>query len=412
MTAPTPPPPAAARRRRLLVGLAAFAVVSAGFVPAAGAQTTGAKLAIVSGMPATTTVGATGVGAFLSFTNRSDPSEGAVTIPANAIAFTPSCGVLPTAGPTCPTPDLGVFALSATASGRSGTDCAGQAFTITQKSATTGEVTFTGPAITLTASPPGSTNGGSCIIDFTFDVLKPPAIDADSAKAGTQTVQTVEAAGWHTAAWHTGTCWAAGETTVAVASPSITTQVSPAAINLGESFTDTATLAGGVAPTGTVTFAFYGPADTTCSGAPVFTSPSGSVNGDGPYTSAAYTPTATGTYRAIASYSGNATNAAVSTACNDSGESVVVSAVPSPSPSPTPVSSPTTPSSPSAAVFVPAAPTPTPSPSTTVLGTSFTKAKPTLPVTGPTAPLGLLGLLGLGLVGAGIGLLVRGRLRP
>ena len=118
----------------------------------------------------------------------------------------------------------------------------------------------------------------------------------------------------------------------------------------------------------------------------MFTSPPVAVNGAGSYTSAPYTPTVAGTFRTIASYSGNASNVPVTTKCNDTGESVVVSAA-SPSPSK-------------------AAPTPTPS--TSVLGASINK-KPTLPVTGPSLPIGPLGLIGIALVAAGAALLRKRR---
>ena len=48
------------------------------------------------------------------------------------------------------------------------------------------------------------------------------------------------------------------------------------------------------------------------------------VNGNGAYGSGDFTPTAAGTYRWIANYSGDANNAATANACNDANESVVV----------------------------------------------------------------------------------------
>ncbi|MEA2504768.1 MAG: hypothetical protein QOG36_1811, partial [Actinomycetota bacterium] len=46
-------------------------------------------------------------------------------------------------------------------------------------------------------------------------------------------------------------------------------------------------------------------------------------------------------------------------------------------------------------------PLPTPTPSTSVLGTNISRG-PALPVTGVGFPLGLLGLLGVCLIGAGV----------
>jgi hypothetical protein len=107
------------------------------------------------------------------------------------------------------------------------------------------------------------------------------------------------------------------------AKPKISTQVSKPEITIGDSVTDTAQLTAGNAPTGTITFRVYGPDDATCSGAPVATY-SVTVNGNGAYPSPAFTAGAVGTYRWIASYSGDWRNEAVSGACNDPGEKVVV----------------------------------------------------------------------------------------
>src|SRR6185295_6828407 len=96
---------------------------------------------------------------------------------------------------------------------------------------------------------------------------------------------------------------------------SVTTQASPP-IPLGGAIHDTAVLTGGISPTGSITFRLFGPNDATCSAAIVFTSivP---VTGNGSYLSASFTPSLTGTYRWIAAYSGDAANAASTTACND-----------------------------------------------------------------------------------------------
>ncbi len=103
----------------------------------------------------------------------------------------------------------------------------------------------------------------------------------------------------------------------------IVTKVSADTITIGGSVTDTATLSGGNNPTGTITFKVYGPDDATCSGAVVFTD-TVTVNGNGSYTSDAFIPADVGTYRWIASYSGDAKNTASSGACGDQNEQVVV----------------------------------------------------------------------------------------
>jgi len=104
--------------------------------------------------------------------------------------------------------------------------------------------------------------------------------------------------------------------------PTLATQASPA-VTLGAAISDTATLSGGAAPTGTITFRLYGPNDATCTTVAVFTS-AVAVNGNGIYASASFTPTVTGTYRWIATYSGDANNAGVATACNIFNENVIV----------------------------------------------------------------------------------------
>ena len=103
----------------------------------------------------------------------------------------------------------------------------------------------------------------------------------------------------------------------------LTTQASAAA-QLGGLIHDTATLSGGVAPTGTITFSSFGPNDATCTAVPAFTSIV-TVAGNGSYTSANFTPSVAGTYRWVATYSGDANNVASATACNDANESVTVS---------------------------------------------------------------------------------------
>jgi hypothetical protein len=111
--------------------------------------------------------------------------------------------------------------------------------------------------------------------------------------------------------------------TAAKASPTISTSAS-GGVTIGGSVHDTATLSGGSSPTGTLTFKLYGPNDSSCSGSPAVTGDV-TVSGNGSYDSAAFVPSAVGTYRWIASYSGDGSNNAVSGACNDANESVVVS---------------------------------------------------------------------------------------
>lgn len=104
---------------------------------------------------------------------------------------------------------------------------------------------------------------------------------------------------------------------------SLTTQASPAML-LGGPVTDAAVLAGGLNPTGTITFRLYGPDDTACARQAVSSSNVAVGTGNGRYTSASYTPTAAGTFRWVAGYSGDSANAPSSSPCNAPGESVVI----------------------------------------------------------------------------------------
>ena len=120
-----------------------------------------------------------------------------------------------------------------------------------------------------------------------------------------------------------GTCGDANESTdVAKASPTLVTQAS-APVSVGGNLSDTATLAGGASPTGTITFNLYGPTDATCTATPAFTSTK-PVTGNADYSSDPFTATAPGTWRWVASYSGDANNDAKSGACGDANESTDV----------------------------------------------------------------------------------------
>jgi Ca2+-binding RTX toxin-like protein len=104
--------------------------------------------------------------------------------------------------------------------------------------------------------------------------------------------------------------------------PSMTTAAS-GNVTLGGAISDSATLSGGTNPTGTIAFKIYGPDDTDCTGPSTLVA-SVPVTGNGTYESGPFTPTAAGTYRWVATYSGDASNAQVMGACNDPNESVTV----------------------------------------------------------------------------------------
>lgn len=116
-----------------------------------------------------------------------------------------------------------------------------------------------------------------------------------------------------------------GSPSTVLGTATLTTQASPP-VTVGSPIFDTATVSGGVSPTGTITFTLFGPDNPVCVGAPIFTSTPVPVAGNGPYVSGSFVPTTPGTYRWVADYSGDANNAPVTTACNDPAESVVVTA--------------------------------------------------------------------------------------
>ncbi|HET7029765.1 MAG TPA: hypothetical protein VFI34_04600 [Candidatus Limnocylindrales bacterium] len=118
-------------------------------------------------------------------------------------------------------------------------------------------------------------------------------------------------------------CNAANENVVVTPkNPTVTTNAS-ASVVVGGTIHDTATLAGGFSPTGTLHFALYGPDDASCSNAAVFSADI-TVTGNGDYQSGDYTATQAGTYRWIANYGGDANNTATSNDCNEANENVVV----------------------------------------------------------------------------------------
>ena len=113
--------------------------------------------------------------------------------------------------------------------------------------------------------------------------------------------------------------------------PDLTTMATTP-VTLGDPISDAATLSGATDDaTGTITFNVYGPDDEDCSGEPAFTSVV-DVNGNGDYSSDPtpndpsddFVPTAVGTYRWTAEYSGDDNNKAVSSECNAANEASVV----------------------------------------------------------------------------------------
>ncbi len=105
------------------------------------------------------------------------------------------------------------------------------------------------------------------------------------------------------------------------ATPAISTLASPS-VPAGGRISDSATLTGGFAPTGTVTFTLYGPGDATCSNA--LRSTTVPVGAGGVSHSGDFEAGAAGTYNWVATYSGDLNNLPVSSACGS--EPVVITA--------------------------------------------------------------------------------------
>ncbi len=107
------------------------------------------------------------------------------------------------------------------------------------------------------------------------------------------------------------------------------TTASPS-VSVGGTISDTAVVIGAPdvhapKPGGTVSFSLYGPDDTTCANAPVFTT--GPIPTKQNTLSGPFSPTLPGTYRWLATYSGDMNYAPATTKCSDSTEAVLVTAV-------------------------------------------------------------------------------------
>lgn len=122
---------------------------------------------------------------------------------------------------------------------------------------------------------------------------------------------------------------ACGAATVVVgaATPSLNVGAHPAVAALGDPVRENVTITRGFgAPTGTVTFRLYGPSDADCTGTPVFTTTHTIAELEVSGRSASFVPTQAGTYRWIASYSGDANNNPVAGACGEADQILTVTA--------------------------------------------------------------------------------------
>jgi hypothetical protein len=112
--------------------------------------------------------------------------------------------------------------------------------------------------------------------------------------------------------------------TVLKAEPTVTSRVVSPSVTVGEPIVGTATFTGGHSPGGSIGFTVYGPDDPTCAGPPAFESapmPLAAEVGSPPFV-----PTDAGTYRLVATYSGDVDNKAVASDCGEAAAAVTVAA--------------------------------------------------------------------------------------
>jgi hypothetical protein len=290
------------RRALRLVIATVFALLVA--APAANAAV---FPGVSTNMPSNVTAGQQDLPGSMTIVNNATAPHDVGPMTITQIRLTPACG---SNSSPCGMPDPGVLSIDSPAIGRAGSACAGFTFTVAIQDAPTGRFGFT-PSATVSV-----TKGGlPCIIDFTFDVLKVPTIDAEPPTPDSiQTIRVAEVLGTHDGSGQQGSAGQGNAYTVNKASPT----VSIAAAATGSSLSPigaAATVAGGVAsPGGTMTFNVWGPDNLTCVGPPDRTdtepvsaaAAAGSVIAGPP-----------GDYRWIASYSGDANNDPATTVCND-----------------------------------------------------------------------------------------------
>ncbi len=267
-----------------------------------------------------TTVGMTGETGSFTIRNTNTPPNNTESNSITQMRLAAACGAAGSVANLCGVPELGVISIGSTALGRVGTACAGVTFNVSAPDGI-GAVVFTkqgGGSVVL--APPGGAN--ECTVDFTFSVLKSPAVDV-SVTAGVQTFTNFLGSTQGMVSGITVNSAPSATITINKAAPDVAVQ---AAQNvLTDTISATATIAGppGVpAAAGTVTFTAYGPNDVGCTGAVLGTS-TNAVTGSAA-TSNDFAVSLPGTYRFKAVYNGDANYTALTMACNSSNGNVPV----------------------------------------------------------------------------------------
>ena len=137
-----------------------------------------------------TTVGQTGLPGSMIIANDSSAPNNDSNVQVTQIRFTPSCGVF--TNPPCPAPEPGVITVSPTGTGAAGSACAGINFPFAVTDNATGEILLDIPNNTFLL-PAGS----DCRINFTYNIVKSPAIDSQPGEPGVQTDQILQVRFFH-----------------------------------------------------------------------------------------------------------------------------------------------------------------------------------------------------------------------
>ena len=313
-------------RRGMMVALAVIAGI---FLLSPGLTFAGVGASDTPTVPATVSVGQNGVGGW-SFTieNASTTGNSTHSMEITSMFFITACGSsgvpgVCLAGDQEPPNEITINS-PATGIGVGGA-CVGRTFTVTA-TANPNEYQFTpltpNTPVILGPSFPAGDPLAMCTVSFTVNIISGPVNDSSGA-AGKQTSQHARVLLKDTATEETGGGTGTSTLTVNLCNPTIVTTPNPSSSgHVSTVLNDSATLADGCNPTGTIKFKLFGVADQTCSSAPIFSN-TVNVNGNGPYnTSAGFMTTVAGTYHWVATYSGDVSNNSVSSICAN--EAVVI----------------------------------------------------------------------------------------